>query len=131
MLDSLITQSKMRACLARAPRGRGEAAVLHRQERCFRVPGLAGAVNHRWRAREDRLPLQRLHHDPRQFSWLFKAIYNPHDYFSIHIDRRAAPETAQAFFDIIRGLPECASHPTDQCPLGRLEHLPVRNHEHA
>ena len=41
---------------------------------------------------------------------MFKAIYNPHDYFSIHIDRRAAPETAQAFFDIIRGLPNV--HPT-------------------
>ena len=46
-----------------------------------------------------------VHHDPRQFSWLFNAVYNPHDYFSIHIDRRADPETARGFFDIIRGLP--------------------------
>lgn len=44
-----------------------------------------------------------VHHRPRQFEWLFRAIHNPTDVFLVHIDRAAAPDTVQRVEALVAG----------------------------
>lgn len=41
--------------------------------------------------------------DPGQFYWLYRAIYNKHDIFVIHIDKKTSPEVHYGFRSITYG----------------------------
>ena len=41
--------------------------------------------------------------DPKQFEWLYKAIYNDYDFFIIHIDKKS-PENVHATYHSIAGI---------------------------
>lgn len=38
---------------------------------------------------------------PEQFGWLWKTIYNPHDAFILHVDRKTPPPVYQKFREIV------------------------------
>jgi len=46
-----------------------------------------------------------VHTKPKQFQWLFDAIYNPEDLFAVHIDKKVSDATAKAFVEIVGNKP--------------------------
>lgn len=42
-----------------------------------------------------------VHDNPQQFWWLYQAIYNPWDVFSVHIDQKTPEASYRSFLDII------------------------------
>jgi hypothetical protein len=41
-----------------------------------------------------------VHADPAQFSWAFNALYNPDDYFSVHINASTPPDVAASLAEV-------------------------------
>lgn len=52
-----------------------------------------------------------VHARERQFKWIFDALYNAHDLFAIHIDRKTPESTVRAIRDIVANRPNVYATP--------------------
>jgi hypothetical protein len=59
-----------------------------------------------------------VHELPKQFYWLFEAIYNPFDIFVIHVDKRACSNCAKSVEHIVSGFRNVHLLPAERITWG-------------